>query len=504
MPGGGLVQMVAQGAQDVYLVNGMSATDKEASGKFYSHWALVYQRHNNFACEDIRQTSNGSGGYGGRETVIVTRNGDLLSKFTLQITFPPINGSVDLKYVDNPALAFIDHIDLEIGGQKIDTIYGRYMDIYQDLEYGEGKRAGLKYMQGAKEGGCKAPGICFVDVPFYFTKQSGLALPLIALQYHEVRFVIEYAEVDEVIRGLNKSTWNTKTNSYPNTSLMYGDFIVESDGTPTITGYYKKASESGISDITTTYRPTVEYYCNYVFLDTDERREFASKKHEYLIEQVQFTGATTWKTDDALDMRIHFNHPVKELLVQCPTTDPTIKYGGISAFQRSISNDPKAQAWEEPVNELLLQINGHERQSIRRNKYYSQFTPFRAHKAVPKTNDVMCFAFGLEPFSYQPTGTLNFSRVDNSTIRLTKHPAIAGDDMVTLARTVYAPAAKVGNTSDAFDDDVSLTAGATASKFEKVVAIGTAAASTREVYVYALSYNVLRIQGGMGGALFAN
>jgi len=497
MPGGGLVQMVAQGAQDVYLVNGISAADKEASGKFYSHWALVYQRHNNFACEDIRQTSNGSGGYGGRETVIVTRNGDLLSKFTLQITFPAILTTDELRYVDNPALAFIDHIDLEIGGQKIDTIYGRYMDIYQDLEYGEGKRNGIRYMQGATTGGCTDPGTCFVDVPFYFSKRSGLALPLIALQYHEVRFVIEYADVDEVLRADNPAHTNKTLTTSVN---QYGDYL--SDAT-TIVGKYQKASSSSFD--LTKYKPSVEYFCNYVFLDTDERREFASKKHEYLIEQVQFTGSTTWtnaSNPNQIDMRIHFNHPVKELLVQCPTTSDKIKYGGISAFQRSISNDAGAQAWEEPVNEMLLQINGHERQSIRQNKYYSQFTPFRAHKAVPKTNDVMCFAFGLEPFSYQPTGTLNFSRVDNATLRLTRHETIAATDVVTAERTVYAGAAKVGTTDAAFQS-ITLSAASTQG-FENVVSVGTEAASSRDVFVYALSYNVLRIQGGMGGALFAN
>ncbi len=211
--GGGLLQLVAYGAQDVYLTGNPQIT----------FFKVVYRRHTNFSIESIQQTFNGSVGPGKRVTCQISRNGDLVHKLYL-VSTATWDGTKDAR--DD-----IEKVEIEIGGQLIDRQYGDWMKIWNELTLPAGKTTGYGAMVKPIASTDKA----YVPLEFWFCRNVGLALPLIALQYHEVKVNIEFA------------------------------------------------SSAALSD--------AELWADYIFLDTDERRRFAQLSHEYLIEQVQFTGS---------------------------------------------------------------------------------------------------------------------------------------------------------------------------------------------------------------------
>ena len=326
--GGGLMQLVAYGAQDAFLTGNPEIT----------FFKVVYRRHTNFAMESIQQDFNG--GSSNRKTVTISRNGDLITNCWLE----------GCKTGDLKGTEAIKTVDLEIGGQRIDRHYGEWMDIWTELSCPSGKRAGYNALN---QNGT-------VPLQFFFCINPGLALPLIALQYHEVKLSFEF---------------------------------------------------EGSMD-------SVNLYVDYIYLDTDERRRFAQVQHNILIEQLQQqTG------DSSENLRLNFNHPCKELV------------------------------WtsEGAPNELTgctVKLNGHERFSPRDGEYFQLVQPYQHHSNVPVGKNINVYSFALKPEEHQPSGTCNFSRIDNASLVKGK----CGADQ----------------------------------------------------NVYAVNYNVLRIMSGMAGLAFSN
>tara|TARA_B100001123_G_scaffold410939_1_gene506614 strand:- start:314 stop:1864 length:1551 start_codon:yes stop_codon:yes gene_type:complete len=283
--GGGLMQLVAYGAQDIYLTGNPQIT----------FFKVVYRRHTNFSMETIAQTLNGSGTItdGTNSTCTVSRNGDLVSKVYVNfLGTSATDGS-----------AAINEVELEIGGQRIDRHYQEWNEVWNELTTPESKAIGLKSMQRCIGGA--GTGVTNVQVPlnFWFCRNPGLALPLIALQYHEVKM---------------KFTWGS----------------IGASGTV----------------------PTV--YCDYIYLDTDERRRFAQVSHEYLIEQLQREEKTGGTSE--VSHKLNFNHPVKELIWTSDAGDT--------------------------LSKVKLTLNGHDRFSEQDEEYFSLRQPFDYHTAVPAQN----------------------------------------------------------------------------------------------------------------------
>merc|ERR1712072_127824 len=348
--GGGLMQLVAMGAQDVYLTGNPQIT----------FFKVVYRRHTNFSKEAIKQDFNGGGAANTGGTCTLARNGDLVQEIYVQSK--------------SDAKAAITTAEVEIGGQKIDKHYSAWLAIYDELF---DDNYGLKKALGIVNGG-------FVPLRFWFNRNPGLALPLIALQYHEVKIIVE--------------------------------------GT-------------GIANL----------LVNYIYLDTDERRRFAQVSHEYLIEQVQHTGKESVGTTHATNpisksITLTFNHPVKSLFWSWAATDLAVALGTYKA---------------------KLQLNGHDRFSEQGNLYFTGVQPYECGlrhnhdgSALEASNSGM-YSFCLKPGEHQPSGTCNFSRIDNARLVLSE-----------------------------------ITKGT-----------GTGAL---ELHVFAMNYNVLRIMSGMGGLAYSN
>ena len=396
--GGGLLQLVAYGAQDVYLTGNPQIT----------FFKVVYRRHTNFSMEAIEQTFNGNAAFGNRVTCQISRNGDLIHRMYLQATLSaPAAGDA---YTNMVGLALIKNIELEIGGQRIDKQYGDWMYIWNELSLPRGKQAGYKTMVSGTTDGTLADATgatLYIPLEFWFCRNPGLALPLIALQYHEVKVNIEF-------RGLTE------------------------------------LGAAGKALTTAASMTSAALWVDYIFLDTDERRRFAQLSHEYLIEQLQFTGEeSVTASTSSTRVKLNFNHPVKEL-VWVVQYDARVASDSNDWF--NYTNNADITAGANLCTSALLQLNGHDRFKERAGDYFQLVQPYQHHENIPEVKGINVYSFALKPEEHQPSGTLNMSRIDSA--------------VLTVGHTTMASAAKVR--------------------------------------VYAVNYNVLRIMSGMGGLSFSN
>ena len=327
------MQLVAYGAQDVYLTGDPQIT----------YFKVVYRRHTNFSMECIEQTFNGTVATGSTASATISRNGDLI--VAMHLEFAAGGGTESTTYAN-----VIEEVTVEIGGQKIDKHYGKWLDIWADLTDGTAKKK-ADLMKNSGQG--------FVPLQFWFNRNAGLALPLIALQYHEVKVIFK---------------WGALTNATD---------------------------------------PTL--WVDYIYLDTEERKRFAQMSHEYLIDQLQRNNQ-----DNEKKTRLNFNHPVKEIVWDQIDTAVSAK----------------------------LTLNGHDRFATRESDYFSKVQRYYHHTDMVTAPTINVYSFALRPEEHQPSGTCNFSRIDNA----------------------------------------------------QIVKVGAAVTPT----FYAVNYNVLRVVSGMGGLAYSN
>ena len=362
------MQLVAYGAQDIYLSGNPQIT----------FFKVVYRRHTNFSMESISQTFNGTVGFGRKVTATISRNGDLINRMYLEMQLPTLTGTSEYQaYVGHK---LIKSVEVEIGGQRIDKHYGDWLEIWNELSQTKGHWTGYKNMVeggyfGANNGivypnmtddGDEGAGrTVYIPLQFWFCRNPGLALPLIALQYHEVKVNVEFANLSDVA---------TENQIEP---------LVEG-GDPTFEPPVATGTLSG------------DLYVDYVYLDTDERRRFAQVSHEYLIEQLQFTGDES----ATQNIKMNFNHPVKEIV--------WVEMGATG----------KVGDYTSTYSEAQITLNSHERMSMRKPMYYQLVQPYQHHERVPTAKPINVYSFALKPEEHQPSGTCNMSRIDTATLKL--------------------------------------------------------------------------------------
>jgi len=386
--GGGLLQLVAYGAQDVYLTGNPQIT----------FFKVVYRRHTNFSIESIAQTFNGNFDFGSRVTCQISRNGDLIHTMLLEVELPkidniPSNLTTDKvnRYVNYLGLRLLKSIELEIGGQRIDKQYSHWMYIWNELSLPESKKEGYQEMIGADSDLISfEKNKIFIPLEFWFCRNIGLALPLIALQYHEVKVNIE-------IESLNNCTYN---------------------GTS-----YTWDSDSDHTNVVQIENATL--WCDYIFLDTDERKRFAQLSHEYLIEQIQLNENSINNTGDQ-NITIIMNHPVKELIWSVSGSsfnnnqwyNYTVDLIDSSNFTSNLNNNSNIYGIDPVggncIESAVLQLNGNDRFAKRDGGYFSLVQPYQHHTNIPSNSGINVYSFSLKPEEHQPSGTLNMSRIDTA------------------------------------------------------------------------------------------
>jgi len=421
--GGGLLQLVAYGAQDVYLTGNPQIT----------FFKVVYRRHTNFAIEAIEQTPTGSNSLGSRVSFQITRNGDLIHRVYFYGVITAKTNPVAL--VPNFGQKLLKTIELEIGGQRIDKHYSEWLYIWNELSLPVGKRDGYNVMVGANKRNIAtklAAGDTYelyVPLEFWFCRNVGLALPLIALQYHEVKINIEY-ESEKLMKDINTVNYTFEEENAAT--------LVPGNNNSTFTG--------------TITLDKATLWVDYIFLDTDERRRFAQLSHEYLIEQLQFTGADsiTSSGDSMKSIRMNFNHPCKELIWTIRKSDDIVYWNNYSTAGGSLINNDHLDS-TNPVTNAKIMLNGNDRFATRKGDYFSLVQPYQHHENTPNKfhQGINVYSFALKPEEHQPSGTLNMSRIDTAVLSLS-------------------------------------------SKTSGIISI------------YAVNYNVLRILSGMGGLAYSN
>jgi hypothetical protein len=522
---------------------------------------VTYRRYTNFAIESIEQTFNGQADFGRRVQCVISRNGDLAYRTYLQVTLPEINqmmgvasfatgngSGVYARWLDFPGEQIIAQVEVEIGGQRIDRQYGDWMHIWNQLTMtAEQQRAYFKMIGNTTQltfitdpsfaevdGPCDSMAprqVCaprnalpettlYVPLQFWFCTNPGLALPLIALQYHEVKINLDIRPIDECLWAVTTLSCNSGAVGPVTAANQYAP----GRPVPAAIAYNQSLVAASL-------------YVDYIFLDTDERRRFAQNPHEYLITQLQFTGDESVGSSSN-KIKLNFNHPVKEL-IWVVQSDQNVDYcsalvcdallfkvlgaqpfnytdaidalpNAIHAFggpasiagnansyidarglfedagaldydiptgftgywhgpqnpynesnlggktipvstQTSGTIDPSILAqlkdlstnghtegstvsdagtfvlsegsldmhcWgQNPVVTAKLQLNGQDRFSEREGSYFSWVQPFQAHTRCPDEG-INVYSFALRPEEHQPSGTCNFSRIDNATLQL--------------------------------------------------------------------------------------
>lgn len=355
---GALIQLVAYGAQDAYLSGNPDIT-------FFKN---TYRRHTNFAMESIEQTFNGTVDFGRKVTATISRNGDLIHKMYLQVELPVLTGGTQA-WVSYLGETIIKEVEVEIGGARIDRQYGQWLHIWSELTLEKSLEDTYKVMVGetsalTTQAASVAAATLYVPLQFWFCRNAGLALPLIALQYHEVKVNVEFRQAS--------------------------DCFITTAGTTTVP-----------------VLTSASLYCDYIFLDTEERGQFARAAHEYLIEQLQFTGNEAFSST-SVRQKLNFNHPIKEL----------VWVSQLDANATSKSWTDFSSAGADHLVDAKLLLNGQDRFSTRKAGYFNLVQPFQHHTRGPATG-IYVYSFALKPEEHQPSGSVNMSRIDNATLQLT-------------------------------------------------------------------------------------
>ena len=350
MAGGGLMQLVAYGAQDLYLTHEPQIT----------FFKVVYRRHTNFAVESIEQTISGSPTLGEEVEVQISRNGDLVNNILLEITVSTDTSSGSSQVTTGAGFALINYVTIQIGGQDIDKQYGGWMQAWHELTASANMRSVVDDMVNLTDDqSTNTRTKLYVPLMFWFCRDNGLALPLIALQYHPVNLKIGLSSANDNGCGLGTNLHSAKC------------------------------------------------FVDYVFLDTDERKKFAQTKHEYLIEQVQrFTQTLNTTASETTKADLIFNHPVKELVWFIPPK-----------FNSNNSSNIAYNAWLDS-GVATLRLNNTLRFKERAGKYFDRVQVYQHHTGVGR-NGLYVYSFALNPEKHQPSGSCNFSRIDSAILEMT-------------------------------------------------------------------------------------
>lgn len=515
MPGG-LMQLISYGAEDLYLTGNPQIT-------FFKY---VYRRHTNFANEYIENLFDPQPSFSTTERsqgrVKVDRHGDLLYDNYLIYTLPNVNSfpQENFQWVRNIGHRIIHYVEITVDGQKIDKQYGRWMDIWGELTTTDSKRFAYDRLIGNnyyklrprhgnyypdKGNNITIPSTeLLIPFHFWFCDNPGLAIPLIALQYTEIYFNIEFNELNELFTfgrdNLSPCAFFSKNNDDPLKCTL------EQNGWSSQNIFWKFVNRQDWNQFTF-------ILSNYIYLDTDERRKFAQTSHEYLIHQVQFMDFNGLKSGQNT-REFFFFHPTKELIwtLQNNRTNllndwnnytfvdqfhdyNNLKLEYINKFdflnqpsdtaflqntnsfitdietQPQICDQPfflgnnlsKTLAFNDYTNILLsakLKFNGNDRFEERSHSFFNFLQPYKYHTHSAREG-IYVYSFALNPEIYQPSGTCNFSRIQRSELCLNIRKDICDpDDINSLIINSYT------------------------------------------LRLYGLNYNVFRILGGIGSIVF--
>ena len=374
-------QLIAKGAQD----------DNLTVNPQISFFKAVYKRHTNFSSAVIEVPLHGDSRFGGMSRTTLPRYGDLVTDIYISVALPAISvtGSVPfVNWTGRLGHALVEYVDVLIGQQLIERHDGDFLEIISQLFQSQEKQRSYSNMIGNKgslinEAQSIGPQYLYIPLQFWFCRKNGLALPIGALQIHDIEIRIKLRGVDQLYQ------------TYAPDNVVSIDKL-----------------------------ENVSLFVNYIFLDDVERRVFVKSDHKYLIEQVQISETQTIGGPyggNSIDL--FFSHPVKELFwfgrrTQCEE----------STFQLNADQYPDYNDWFNFTSSatpgegfnffetFLIQLNGKDLTNSQA-QFYNIYLPWKYHTSGPQVG-LFCYSFALDPESYQPSGTMNFSRLDSASLRV--------------------------------------------------------------------------------------
>ena len=283
--------------------------------------------------------------------------------------------------------SLIDSVEFLIGGSRIDKHYGKWMHIWSQLtRTSDHDNAHNQIINPNISSSVNL----FIPLQFYFCRNNGLALPLIALQYHDVELEFIFSPKYKIANNfIVNNGIVTSGNKFNNLSMSNTTLLI-----------------------------------NYIYLDETERKLFAQASHEYLFEQTQLNVSRVF-INSYNNIHLEMNHPIKELIW-------VIEKSKFMNF--NFTNSLQQTSGSSPINDSCLLLNGYERFTKQQSKYFNYLQPYIHHTRTPNTG-IYVYSFSLDPEIHQPTGTCNFSRLDFP--KLTFNTKSSSGDLISIFALNY-------------------------------------------------------------------
>ena len=434
---------------------------------------IAYKRYTNYSIEPTPQYFKSPADFGRRCTVNISKNADLLSTTYLYVELPSIQQeqyttvSKSFAWVKKIGVALINYVELEIGGVIVDRQYGDFMNIWNEITVSLGLRTSYNKMIGntsylTEYSNTKRSYILYIPLHFWFCLNTGLALPLIALIHNDIKIHIEFNDLSfcyniapsNYISVLNNFCLLNPGEYFTQTILnneIIGEFVSfdqvnqilyynQVKGTFTIptTAYDTSLTAIGTtSNYVIDFNPNgvavtnIDYFksnppsildayllVSYIYLDNIERYHFMNKDHQYLIPIIQTLNPQT-ATSTNINYKLQFYNPVKLLMWRA------ILSSNIDANnQFNYTSIPYTKTEQDLITSHLIVLNSKNRMNLTSNEYYT-YIPQYEYEFTNQQTGIYLYSFALNPKDIDPSGSMNFSRLDDAYLQLTMNKIVS-------------------------------------------------------------------------------
>lgn len=478
-----------------------------------TYWRHVIKRYTNFALESHDLDFNqGTAQFGSNPSCNLDRIGDLVYWMYVRVLLPGVGiasqGAIVTSNSCTPnasepywtydvGQAVVEKTNFFIGGQCIDEIMSEFLYIWEELSGAPGKR--LIEMTGkydsvqALQIASRQSRVLYIPLYFWFTMNSGLALPLVSLQFHSVKVSVKFRALADLLKLTCAAT---NAGFSPSTIQKRADYKIIS-----YTNFASGAELQPVGDLTTLTSSDLlaQIMVTYVYLDQNERAKFAEGAFESVIPQHQYQYTSIDQqissvgglgNDRTVSIDLNFNHTVMELFWvfrqknHNSYSSPQVPCPSVPAVSGcNLMGDPNSPPYNEwfnfsgptwsvsrvsidPCIGANLLLNNANRWDAKEGRYFRLVQPYQHHTNVPP-RFIYVYSFALQPQDIQPSGTCNFSRIDSTKLEL-----------VIDGRMFYGPSSAQTGANDGN--------------------------SGVDILVFATNWNVLRFKYGLGGLRFAN
>ncbi len=467
----GLLYLVSRGKNDLYLTHEPQVT----------FFKMVYKKHTNFSCESIKQFFKNTPDFGTKVSLIISKNSDLMGQIYLNVDLPSIESNdhpilppnvKKFKWVDKIGLALIKYINIEIGGVTINRLYGDWLNIYNEFNLPKSQERGYKYMIGDIDllknySNGKESYSLKIPINFWFCSEPGLYLPLISLYHHDVKIEIEFNPLEKlyketpskyinisdqfVLFNENELIEQNINGDKKIARFVYFDETVSNLYFEPLHGTFELNPNFKIIGLESNFEATLkndsviiddnEYFqnikpslinayldINYIYLDNVERKKFRFTNHKYLIPIVQNISSQIIKNNN-FSYKLNLVNPTKLIVWKATLLSNIINNNKFDYSMYPISN-------ENIIEKIKLIINSIERVQKYDPEYFKLLERYKS-KLYGFNDNIYLYSFALFPFDYQPSGSLNFSKIDDAYLQLTLNKNINYNNTVEITAYSY-------------------------------------------------------------------